>query len=166
MKRSGPLKRKTELRADPEKTRAWQDRSRKPLARKTALKSGKPLQSKTPIGRHVALTGAATPRPRRKPDPPELVEAKAERRLISNDVCELDGCGHRAVHFHHRWRRRHRGAHACWNLLHLCSSCHGAIHANVEASYRKGYLLRDVDGQREHDRRMAELAAMIAEAAG
>lgn len=37
MKRSGPPERKTPLRADPAKTRDWQQRSRKRLPRKSAL---------------------------------------------------------------------------------------------------------------------------------
>jgi hypothetical protein len=97
---------------------------------------------------------------RRKADPPELVAAKEERRAISNDVCEVDGCGNRATHFHHRWMRSQGGVHTRWNLLHCCVSCHEHVHANPEDSYRRGYLLRRTDGLAEQQRRDAEARAL------
>lgn len=118
---------------------------RKPLARgtstlrRTELRRGEPLTRGKPLAR-------TTMRARAKPQPVELTSAQTARRVISNNVCEIDGCGQPATQFHHRWMRSQGGTHDVWNLLHICLSCHNSVHANPEDSYRKGYMLRRVDG--------------------
>jgi hypothetical protein len=133
--------------------------------KRTELRRSTPLRRQGPL-KGQPLTGPIRkPRPKPKTDPPELRAAKEERRQISNDVCEVDGCGNRATHFHHRWLRSQGGVHEVWNLLHVCAGlegrCHEHIHANPEDSYAKGYMLRRVDGCAEKERRDAERQALI-----
>lgn len=68
-------------------------------------------------------------------------------RERSGGFCEarLEGCNGRAVHLHHRQRRSQRGADIPENLLHVCASCHDAVHRIGERAYRLGLLVRSSD---------------------
>lgn len=71
---------------------------------------------------------------------------RAAVALRSGGWCEamMVGCEGAAVHLHHRLRRGH-GDHRAVNALHVCAACHGWIHANVAASYDRGWLVRTGD---------------------
>jgi hypothetical protein len=137
MKRGGPLKRKTELKADPEKTKEWKRRSKplktgdKPMARTAMTK--KPTQRKTDYERALdALTPALVAR--------------------SGGLCEIRWplvCTGRAVHRHHRKLGRGEGTQdSVEALLHLCNECHNHIHTKMprKMAEANGYIVkRSVD---------------------
>lgn len=87
-------------------------------------------------------------RRRPKPDPPELVAAKAEVRARSMGRCEAHvtgWCSLHAGHAHHVLGRGQGGAHTAENLADVCPNCHTKIHANPEWARRHG-LMRSPGG--------------------
>jgi hypothetical protein len=161
---------RTEFKVDPERARAQQQAAReRRQAKVEAARNESPPGMRwtgfrwVPDDAPKAVKVEKAKRSKRtsKKDSPELVAAKAERRLISNDVCEVDGCGDKAEHFHHAWLRSQGGPDLWWNLRHICRPHHEFIHANPEDSYRKGLMLRRSDGLAEQKRRADELAALI-----
>jgi len=82
---------------------------------------------------------------RRKPDPPELVKAKAEVRERSGGLCEAripEVCQMVAHDAHHILRRGQGGPHTAENLVDLCyfGGCHDAAHANPDWAKRHGFI--------------------------
>jgi hypothetical protein len=71
---------------------------------------------------------------------PSSVRATVHRR--SGGRCEIEGCQRQAQHIHHRKMRSQGGENVATNLLHVCHRCHDNIHANPEASYRAGHLVK------------------------
>ena len=131
MKRGGPLKRRTPLRADPAKTRAWRDRSRTNLARRTPLRA----------------TGAKAERER-----PALDAFRAELRRRSSGRCEVvtPGCPttgpHAGAHAHHVWPEdRDAGHHDPARGLFLCADAHAWTHEHPAAAARLGTLRPDTE---------------------
>jgi hypothetical protein len=64
-------------------------------------------------------------------------------RERSGDLCEvrLPGCFRVAANFHHRLERSQGGKSTPQNLIHVCTGCHGKIHANPACSYAQGWLI-------------------------
>ena len=130
MKRSGPPKRKTPLRADPAQTRDWQDRSRRRLP---------------PTGRKA------------KREQSELDTFRAEVKARAQGWCEaqtvgaltttmaVEVCGtsfrHPGRHCHHVWPEdRDRGVHDPDRGLFLCAAAHGWAHTHPEQAAMLGLL--------------------------
>lgn len=126
MNRSAPLRRGSGPKQDPEKTRAWQDRSRKPLDRTAHLVSRSTLDGFGPPKRQ----------PPKRPDPIPA-ETRAAARARSGGrciVCVFDGNAHnaqgKATALHHVFPKSRRK----WpmlvavedNLVGVCFDCHGA----------------------------------------
>lgn len=113
------------LRANPEKTRAWQDRSRKPLKR-TAVRRARPGS-------------------RAYGDFSSKVRSAVSRRSQGRCEAGIAGvCTGRASQHHHRKLRRF-GDHSAANDLHSCLDCHDYIHGHPAWSRRHGLLLREYD---------------------
>jgi hypothetical protein len=115
---------RTSLRANPEKVRAWQQRSRKPLKR--TPKRTVPDRPKQTGSRGFSAKVRA--RIRRRSG------GRCEAGIVG--VCELWATG-----MHHRKLRRH-GDHTEANGLHVCKSCHDEIHMHPAWSYEQGLLVR------------------------
>lgn len=113
----------------------WDDRKfRKPLRRKTPIKSNRELK-------RVPISPKPPKRSKRpKFEIPEHVATAVRRR--SGWECERAGCFSKASHLHHRLMRSQGGAHTVENLLHVCPPCHRYIHDHPEESYEKGWLIR------------------------
>lgn len=110
MKRGGPLKRNTRLKANPDTARAWERRSRD---------AARARERETPKAR--------------KPGVSDAERAKVRRR--SGGWCEArwpEGCGtsamHAAEHMHHVVLRGQGGPDTADNLLHLCHRVHQHAH--------------------------------------
>lgn len=72
--------------------------------------------------------------------PPESVSELYGR---SKGRCEHpDGCQQYAQVIHHRKGRGFPGCHDLIWLLHLCPPCHDKTHANPDASYGNGAMVR------------------------
>lgn len=135
MRRGKPLERRTPLRADPAKTREWQQRSRSPLGSGgTPLKrtemSRKPTKKKTAYEAELdALT-------------PDLV-------LRSRGVCEANVpkvCTGNATHRHHRKLGRGKGTQdSIEALMHLCDDCHDYCHLHRTWAREMGFIIRRSD---------------------
>jgi len=69
------------------------------------------------------------------------VRAAVERRSLGWCEADAPGCTRRATVMHHRRRRSQGGAADAENALHVCNPCHLFIHANVELSVSRGWLL-------------------------
>lgn len=126
MKR-GRLERKTELRRDGDGARRFAN-SRSALNREAL-----PDQRRTVAQRKSRPT---------TPDP-ITPEVDAALRARSGGYCEaraVQDCSGYATHRHHRKLRRH-GDHTLSNLLHVCTTCHDAIHGPLAAS-RQSYIRR------------------------
>lgn len=128
MKRGGPL------RSDPEKARAWQQRS-KPLKR-----SGPPKRTTPRTPKHPRWGGM--------PETPKSkgFSSKVRRalKLRSQGLCEagiVGVCLRTGGQAHHRKLRRH-GDHRLVNALWVCSHCHDHIHLHPAWSYRMGLLVQ------------------------
>lgn len=107
------MKRRTPLRTDLAKQRAWQRRS-------------KPLQGRSAKHQDVS---------------PGVRAAVIARALGCCEV-QAPGCDGRGTMFHHRLPRSHGGRHTVENGLWCCSSCHAHIHGHPALSYQEGWLLR------------------------
>lgn len=59
-----------------------------------------------------------------------------DRFLGDHPFCEI--CGEPATVAHHIVRRREGGGDTPRNLMALCASCHGKLHANAGHSWNKG----------------------------
>ena len=135
MKRSGRLERKTELRADPETTRAWKRRSQD--AARERERTGTP--------------GRAAPRARtRRSSIPGPVRAAVAARAGGHCEARLPGCSDRRLASHHRLRRGQGGPDTPENLVWICSNCHtdspAAVHRNVAWAESVGLLIRSSSG--------------------
>lgn len=131
MKRGGPPRR------DPDKARAWEQRSRGNLRR------GAPIQrtSKTPNS-----TRKTSPTP-----DPVTAATKAAVDQRSGGMCEARAARHctgGGEHRHHRKLRRHNDHRPC-NLLHVCHVCHTEIHGNPTRAYEAGWMVRGHDDPAE-----------------
>jgi 5-methylcytosine-specific restriction endonuclease McrA len=121
VKRSGPPDRRAPLRADPAKTRAWQDRHRKPIASSELV----PTRQRNAKNKPVVLP----------PDVRRAARARSEGKCV---VCLHRGRRGRslgkAVHLHHvlpkGLDRFKRWATESANLIGLCFDCHMA-HENA-----------------------------------
>lgn len=135
MKRT-PLKRGTKpLKADFEKTREWQQRSRKPL------KTGdKPMQ-RTEMSRK--------PTKRKRDYEAELDALTPALLKRSRGMCEMaipGVCSGKATHRHHRKVGRGKGTNAgIWCLIHCCTECHSYAHLHPQWSRELGFLVRKTD---------------------
>lgn len=90
---------RTPLKSDPNKVRAWQQRSRKPLAQRTGLKQGSTLKAKKPMNR-VGKVGRANLKANK------MIREYSEQHDL--DTCEigLHGClGKFTVANAHRHKR-------------------------------------------------------------
>jgi hypothetical protein len=134
MKRT-PLKRGDKpLRADPQKQREWQERSRKPL------KSGDKAMART--------TMKSRPSKRKVNYEAELDVLTPALIARSGGYCEarIPGvCQGEAHHRHHRQVGRFAGSNSLENLLHLDFSCHDHIHLHPSWSREMGYLVKRTD---------------------
>lgn len=120
MRRGGPLKRTTPLKA------------------KTGLRPKKPSTA----GNHLRRTEVKPRERRQKSDFTPGVKDAVRKR--SGGWCEFPGCDRRAEHFHHRLMRSHGGPGTVENCAHLCSHHHHHVHHNVAESYASGMLIRGV----------------------
>jgi hypothetical protein len=143
MKPSGPLARKTPLKA-------------KTGVRRTSTLSASPL-ARTPR-RASGARQVHQPKRRTPSGIPAKVRAALARR--SDGICEVQapGCAGRAVDPSHRKKTGNGGRHGeaavrhqvLSNLLHACRGCHeGAIHAMPAAAYWRGWMLRENENPRE-----------------
>ncbi len=124
-----------------------------PLRRTTALKAGAPLKRaplRTKVGPKPTVKEIAAKRA-------ERAARDAERDLIpieftpsirravakrSRGWCEMPNCTRHAAQHHHRKMKSAGGRGQEWNCLHLCVECHDWVHANTGVSYRHGALIR------------------------
>jgi hypothetical protein len=135
MKRT-PMKRGTKpLKANPEKTREWQQRSRKALP--TGDKPLERTEMKSTVSKKTKAFRAEM----------EGVRPLVEER--SHGMCEIrlpQVCQGRATNIHHRLPRGAGGTNSKANLLHLCGSgttgCHGWVESHRKEAYELGLLLR------------------------
>lgn len=163
MKRGGPLKRKTELRA---KTRlaskqeppaacscggglpsdgdqvcncgsSWTRGDDRKAKRATLGRSG-PIVAKP----RSARVGAASGLPKPVNDFSPAVRARVRKR--SGGACELAGCRAEATDHHHR-RRRGAGPQTALNDAHLCHADHMRAHGNPEWARRRGLIVRSTE---------------------
>lgn len=113
------MKRNVPLRANPDKTRAWQNRSRRPLPK---------------VGAKAKREQAA------------LDAFRASVRERAEGLCEVGWwpvCLRQGNQAHHRAPSdRDRGIHDPERGLWVCGPCHNHAHANPEVSYAKGWLVR------------------------
>lgn len=79
---------------------------------------------------------------RRQIDAYKVLRAEVLQRDGGYCEARLECCTFQAVHAHHILRRGQGGQDTYSNLLAVCDACHDWIHANVEASYESGLLLR------------------------
>lgn len=116
------LRRNKPLRANPAKIRAWQDRSRRPLAK----------------------VGAKTRR-----EAADLAEFRKALKARAGGRCEIrvsPECTGVGTDAHHKLMRSQGGGHDPSNGLFLCRACHDWTHGHPELSYAWGYLVRSTDG--------------------
>lgn len=76
----------------------------------------------------------------------EFKRTRQQRAEQAEYRCEaqIDGvCNGYGVHAHHIRRRSQGGDNGLPNLLWVCSSCHGWIHANPEESFERHFLARN-----------------------
>jgi hypothetical protein len=128
------------LTRDPEKARAWRQRS-KPLQRKTPMPRGTVGLRRTELARGSGLKRGKSARLRaREADLPAARDALRDR---SGGVCEWPGCTEPATDPHHRCiADRERGVHDPDRMADLCAGHHRHVHANPKQSYRDGWLIR------------------------
>lgn len=140
------------LRRTPERARAWQQRSAKPLKRGQELKR---------TGQNLA--GATRGLARRSPEKeafereldaitPALIVRAGERcELRIPGVCQVPtrrpgGWTLGLFNRHHRKRRTQGAGNRLATLILCCGSgtegCHGWVHAHPTASYARGWLVR------------------------
>lgn len=114
----------------------------KPL-RRTPLKRGTSQLKRTPLARGATQL-KRTPMKKVQADDPIQAETRKALAERSEGRCEARlgfWCTGVATHAHHRKLRRY-GDHSLACLLHVCSSCHTAIHAEPKWSYEHGFLVR------------------------
>lgn len=128
------LDRRAPLRADPEATRAWQDRSRRKarFTNRTQLRRTRGLRQRSA---KRAAQDRALDRARFE------VVARSEGRCEANVEAVCTG---RGEHAHHVRRRSQGGPDTADNLLWLCASCHRFVHDNPAAAAAMGLLKRTV----------------------
>lgn len=106
------------LTRNPETTRAWQQRSRRPLNRRSDRK------------KHFDAEFDAMR---------ALVRQRSEGRCEARVSLNCRGIGE---HVHHRGGRRRKDANDLDLLLHTCWRCHDWIHDHPVISRRLGFLVR------------------------
>lgn len=118
------MERKRPLRADPDKTRAWQQRSRQKAAENAQAKPRKPLPAVGAAGRRKAPALAAAFR-------------AVDKRDAKRCQFHLLDPGHRCppnalMHRDHLWGRlvRPEHRHTPWAIVTLCSVSHRAVTEN------------------------------------
>jgi hypothetical protein len=123
------VERRKPLRADPDKARAWQERSRKPLDRAPMAKGRRSKRKKADDTALEAITPAVVAR--------------------AGGMCEarIPGlCEGRGTNRHHRKDRSLGGTSTEANVRLLCGSgtsgCHGWITEHPEAASQYGWVLR------------------------
>ena len=132
------MKRGEGLKTDPDKVRAWQQRSRRQLDR------GEPLKRTRFVSRKKKRTLAYEAEL-------EAVTPALYRRSGGRCEARIPGiCTAVARHRHHRWRRGQHGPNTLANLLHVCWACHTWGHANVGRGLAIGFLLKRGDDPELH----------------
>lgn len=130
---------------DPAKLRAWQDRSRRPLPRRSPKAQARRDRART------ELVGAPDSKFRGVGIPDEVRLEVADR---SGGYCEVRfaGCLGDAHNMHHRKRRGQGGPDTAANLVDVCHRCHHhGIHGEGNARYdlaeirAVGLLIRATD---------------------
>lgn len=120
---------------------------RKPLQRKTPLKSGGSLARK-PFPRQQPCVGKTRePKPKTDADRAEAAAERHARRLVkarSGGWCEI--CGQKATNFQHRMNKGQGGPWSASNGIDVCgwgnySGCHGNIHQNPTYAKSKGWTV-------------------------
>lgn len=125
---------RSQLRADPDKVRAFNQRGRGKLKR-SPIKRTIPSPRRGVKYRTVSPVAAAND---------FSSKTRALVRARSGGVCEaaiVGVCMGRAGQMHHRKLRRH-GDHRPVNALHVCQSCHDYIHLHPKWARTLGLLLR------------------------
>lgn len=125
--RRTPLERRAPLRADPDRVRAWQARSRRALPRtgRAAARSRAALDSARDVVRERLVCEAA-----RLTDPTNAARW----------VCDTPG-PHRGAHAHHVWPEdRDGGVHDPERMLWLCADAHRWVHEHPAAAAELGLL--------------------------
>jgi hypothetical protein len=128
---------------------------RKPLQRRTGLKTNTPLRASKPMRRDAAVPGKSPVNPvkpkSRKREPGE-VRARAVVRARSGGMCEIaipGVCLGRATNYSHRVNASQGGEYAAASALDACGSgvtgCHGWLHANPAGAYANGWLVKSWD---------------------
>lgn len=161
MKRGGPLKRRTMLKSDPEKVRAWRSSpetirawQRAGLARVVAPSIPDdvlPDGPTKPSGDRLRRLG---PHKRsRQPRPTNPGWKGTRARIIERDgglcqrcglsvVCTDEGVEHDFGHVHHVLPRSRGGKNdGSTPLLLVCGMCHEFIHGHPYESVEKGWLI-------------------------
>lgn len=135
MKRTAIKRGSKSLKADPQKTREWQDRSRAPLS------AGDRLLKRTEM--------TTKPSAKKKAYEAELDAMRPIVHSRSGGRCEarLPGCEGVATNIHHRKPRGLPGTNAEANLMDICgmgnySGCHGWIETNRTKAYELGLLVK------------------------
>lgn len=99
-------------------------------------------------GKAAKKAERATEGPQKRPQAEgywsEDAGAKACKKRSGGRCEHPDGCLQRATHVHHRQGRGFAGCHHPELLLHLCEEHHRWVHANPEASYEDGSMVRRV----------------------
>ena len=113
------LERRTPLRANPETTRAWQNRSRRALPKS---------------GRRGKLHRAAMDELR------PAVFAATSYRCVAQSV-PVEGCSGRAEHAHHVHPRGRGGSDSFDNLIAVCSAHHQWIQDHPAEATERGWLI-------------------------
>lgn len=123
-------------------------KSGKPLQRKTPLRAKKPMAqgSMTKKGRRVATPRSERkPRPKLSSAPPKVgPDERRTRKLVdqrSDGFCEKCGTPG-ATDKAHRVARGVGGPWSPANILDLCRTCHAWHHKHPEAAYRGGWHLK------------------------
>lgn len=138
------MNRKTRLKADPAKVRAWQEKSRKPL-KKSKLKAVNVKRTKKKRKSYAQKLAAY-----RRSETYKIVEARSGGRC--ENVVQVGGfvpgtairtvnanrcCQPAKVH-HHKTYARFGGRELPEDMLHLCDSCNGFIESQHPT--RRRYL--------------------------
>jgi hypothetical protein len=139
MKQGTPLQRRTPLRADPAKTREWQQRSRKPFPT-----SGEPMK-RTEMSRNPT---------KKKLEYEAVLDAMTPALLRRcRGVCEMGSpdCTGNYQHRHHRKLGRGKGTQDCLEaIIMCCTACHDYAHLHrKDWAGPLGFIIRRSDDPKE-----------------